>query len=89
MSHDDRVVLAGALDASVIRHFHITVIRRRNSVEMDTSVPLPLDGNVSNGTGTTLNGAPSNGDSNGHVVTNAPGMSAGLLREGPELSCLC
>ncbi|KAG7008003.1 DNA damage tolerance protein RHC31 [Physcia stellaris] len=39
-------------------------------------MPPPIDGNVLNGTTSTINGFPSNGDSNGHVVTNAPGISA-------------
>lgn len=44
-----------------------------------------VGGNVSIGATSTTNGFPTmNGDSNGHVVTNAPGMSAGRS----EISCL-
>ena len=70
---------------SSLECLHLTLIQGHDSIEMDTSAPPPVDGNVSNGTMASLNGAPSNGNSNGHVVTNAPGMSAGLLCEGPTV----
>lgn len=44
-----------------------------------------MDGNGLNGTMPTMHGFPANGHSHGHVVTNAPGMSAGMSQEDQDI----
>ena len=46
-----------------------------------SSAPPSVSSDLSNGTASKTNGIIPNGDANGDVVTNAPGMSAGSFHD--------